>query len=45
LLGDPEEDLRRRLHQIVPEFHSPFDGASTPAGPLCLEEHGVKASA
>jgi len=45
LLGDPEEDLRRKLHQVVPEFHSSFDGPGTPAAPLCLEEHGVKASA
>ena len=45
LLGEPEEMLRRKLHQIVPEFHSSLDGIAPQAAPLCLEEHGVKASA
>ena len=43
LLGEPEEVLRRKLHQIVPEFHSSLDGVGPQAAPLCLEEHGVKA--
>jgi FlaA1/EpsC-like NDP-sugar epimerase len=45
LLGEPEEVLRRKLHQIVPEFHSSLDGVGAQTAPLCLEEHGVKASA
>jgi FlaA1/EpsC-like NDP-sugar epimerase len=45
LLGEPEEVLRRKLHQIVPEFHSTLDGVGVQTAPLCLEEHGVKASA
>jgi FlaA1/EpsC-like NDP-sugar epimerase len=45
LLGEPEEILRRKLHQIVPEFHSSLDGIGPQTAPLCLEENSVKASA
>ena len=41
---EPEEMLRRKLHEIVPEFKSPSDGVDQGAS-LRLEEHGVKASA
>lgn len=44
LLGEPEEMLRRKLHEIVPEFKSLSDGVDQP-GPLRLEDHGVKAIA
>jgi FlaA1/EpsC-like NDP-sugar epimerase len=44
LLGDPEEVLRRRLHEIVPEFQSLSDGVDETL-PLRLEDHDVKAIA
>jgi FlaA1/EpsC-like NDP-sugar epimerase len=42
LVNDPEEVLRRRLHEIVPEFHSPGDAD---ASARRLEDCTVKASA
>ena len=45
LLNEPEDLLRRRLHEIVPEFNPWFDGADEKAPPLCLEDHEVKATA
>ena len=44
LLGEPEEVLRRKLHEVVPEFKSLSDGVDQ-AVPLRLEDHGVKAIA
>ena len=44
LLGEPEEELRRKLHEIVPEFKSFSDGVDE-AVSLRLEDHGVKAIA
>ena len=45
LLSEPEDLLRRRLHEIVPEFHPWFDGADATATSVCLEDHEVKATA
>jgi FlaA1/EpsC-like NDP-sugar epimerase len=42
---DPEDALRRRLHEIVPEFKSPSDGVGELGGGLRMEEQGAKASA
>ncbi len=44
LLGEPEMVLRGKLHEIVPEFSSPFDGVGQTVS-LSLEAHGAKASA
>ena len=41
---EPEETLRRKLHEIVPEFKWLSDGVDQGAS-LRLEEHGVKAIA
>lgn len=43
LLGEPEVVLRGKLHEIVPEFSSPFDGVGQ-AVTLSLEAHSAKAS-
>jgi FlaA1/EpsC-like NDP-sugar epimerase len=43
LLSEPEEVLRRKLHEIVPEFNSSSEGVGQAAPPLCLEEHGAAA--
>jgi FlaA1/EpsC-like NDP-sugar epimerase len=45
LLSDPDDLLRRRLREIVPEFNPWFDGADEQAVPLCLENHEVKVTA
>lgn len=42
-LCEPEELLRRKLHETVPEFKSLADGVDQGVS-LRLEEHGVKAS-
>jgi FlaA1/EpsC-like NDP-sugar epimerase len=44
LVCEPEDVLRRKLHEVVPEFKSPSAGIGDQAAPLCLEEDGVKAS-
>jgi FlaA1/EpsC-like NDP-sugar epimerase len=44
LLSEPEDLLRRRLHEIIPEFNPWFDGAAEKTPPLCLEDHEVKAT-
>ena len=43
-LGEAEDVLRKRLHEIVPEFVSPSDGIDDVI-PLRLEERGAKAIA
>ncbi|MCE5303239.1 MAG: polysaccharide biosynthesis protein [Planctomycetaceae bacterium] len=43
LINEPEDVLRRKLHEIVPEFQSPTDGISPAAAPR--ETRSVKASA
>jgi FlaA1/EpsC-like NDP-sugar epimerase len=43
-LDEPEASLRRRLHEIVPEFTGHSAVAETPVS-LRVEGHGVKASA
>jgi FlaA1/EpsC-like NDP-sugar epimerase len=43
LLSEPEEVLRRKLHEIVPEFNSSSEGVGQAVPPLCLEEHGAAA--
>ncbi|MBN1394773.1 MAG: polysaccharide biosynthesis protein [Pirellulales bacterium] len=46
LVNDPEELLRRKLREIVPEFNSPQDGVEEEgAAPVRLKNHEVKASA
>jgi FlaA1/EpsC-like NDP-sugar epimerase len=45
LVCEPEDVLRRKLHEIVPEFSSPSDGVGERTSPLLLKDHGVKASA
>ena len=46
LVNDPEELLRRKLREIVPEFNSPRDGVEEKGvAPVCLNNHEVKASA
>jgi FlaA1/EpsC-like NDP-sugar epimerase len=44
LICEPEEVLRRKLHEIVPEFISPSDGVGVLDAPLCLETQIEKAS-
>ena len=44
LLGEPDEQLRRRLREIVPEF-KPTNDAAEEKAPLCLVDHEVKATA
>jgi FlaA1/EpsC-like NDP-sugar epimerase len=44
ILPEPEDVLRRRLHEIVPEFQSPSDAVGETL-PLRLEGHDVKAIA
>lgn len=44
LLGEPELVLRSKLHEIVPEFHTPSDGVG-PSVPLSLEVNSAKATA
>ena len=36
LISDPEDVLRRKLREIVPEFNSPFDGCRREAARLAL---------
>jgi FlaA1/EpsC-like NDP-sugar epimerase len=45
LLFEPEDVLRRKLHEVVPEFKSPSVGVGDQGSVLRLEDHGVKASA
>ncbi len=45
LLSDPEELLRRRLREIVPEFNPPLGAGPRPEAPARLEGREVKASA
>ena len=45
LICEPEAVLRRKLHEIVPEFKSPSAGVGEQGAPLCLQEHGVEATA
>ncbi|NLF09828.1 MAG: hypothetical protein GX594_17890, partial [Pirellulaceae bacterium] len=45
LVNDPEELLRRKLHEIVPEFISPQDENGENEEPVHSKNHGVKASA
>ena len=46
LVNDPEELLRQKLREIVPEFNSPRDGVEEKGvAPVCLNKHEVKASA
>ena len=48
LVNDPEESIRRKLHEIVPEFVSPQDdvgNAEEKSVPVRLKTHEVKASA
>ena len=42
LLCEPEELIRRKLHEIVPEFKSLSDGVD-PSVPMRSEERGLKA--
>jgi FlaA1/EpsC-like NDP-sugar epimerase len=43
LLSEPEEVLRRKLHEIVPEFNSLSNGVGQAGAPLSLEDHGAAA--
>ena len=43
LRGEPEDVLRRKLHEIVPEFSSPSDHAGQREVSLPREDYGVKA--
>lgn len=42
-LSEPEEVLRRMLHEIVPEFNSLSDGVGEAEASLSLEGHGAAA--
>ena len=44
LLSEPEDLLRRRLHEVIPEFNPWFDADAEKTPPLCLEDHEVKAT-
>ena len=45
LVCEPDALLRRKLHEIVPEFNASSDGVGKKGIPLRTDEHGVKASA
>ncbi len=45
LLSEPENVLRRRLREIVPEFTPALDGSDEPPPPLRLDSIEVKATA
>jgi hypothetical protein len=42
LLCEPQELIRRKLHEIVPEFKSLSDGVD-PSIPMGSEERGLRA--
>lgn len=45
MVNDPDDVLRRKLREIVPEFNSWYAGDDKGPLPLCLENHEVKATA
>jgi FlaA1/EpsC-like NDP-sugar epimerase len=45
LINEPEAVLRRKLHEIVPEFNSPSENVGQEGTALGLEDRGAKANA